>query len=268
VVDAALLRSIIPIERCLAVFLDYKMRKTTLAILFFVVMICANCTWRTLPVQAGSESSDKPEENTIILRLRDEFSFEEKLEEGRAAYERGDYATALKKWRPLAEAGNADAQTYLGVMYANGRGVPQDDKEAAKWFRLAAEQGLADAQNNLGVMYAKGQGVPQDYKETAKWYRKAAEQGNAIAQDALGDMYEKGQGVPQNKIVAYALYNLAAANDASNEVAKKATSHRNTLLDKMTPREIEVGQALSRELAKPGNFGKLIDSIKTFKGPT
>jgi hypothetical protein len=53
-----------PIERCLAVFLGIKMRKTTLAILFFVVMICANCTWRTLPVQAGKE-----------------------FEEGRAAYE-------------------------------------------------------------------------------------------------------------------------------------------------------------------------------------
>jgi hypothetical protein len=68
-------------------------------------------------------------------------------------------------------------------------------------------------------------------------------------------MYADGLGVPQNKIVAYALFNLAAAN--SNKVA---TSHRNTLLEKMTPREIEAGQALSRELAKPGNFGKALDA--------
>jgi TPR repeat protein len=90
---------------------------------------------------------------------------EKGFEEGMAAYTRGDYATALKKWRPLAEAGDATAQYNLGVMYAEGRGVPQDDEEAAKWFRLAAEQGNAGAQNNLGVMYANGHGVPRDYRE-------------------------------------------------------------------------------------------------------
>jgi hypothetical protein len=195
-------------------FRDCKMRKTTLAILFFVVMICANCTWRTLHVQAGKE-----------------------FEEGRAAYERGDYATAIKKLRPLAEAGNAEVQNNLGAMYAKGHGVPQDAKEAAKWYRKAAEQGVAKAQAALGGMYFRGLGVSQDYKEAIKWLRLAAEQGVAEAQAALGEMYEKGLGVPQNKIVAYALYNLAAANSS-----KVATSYRNTLLDKMTPREIEVGQ--------------------------
>ena len=57
------------------------------------------------------------------------------------AYNRGDYETALKKFLPLAEQGNASAQYNLGVMYANGRGVPQDYAEAMKWYRLAAEQG-------------------------------------------------------------------------------------------------------------------------------
>ncbi len=68
------------------------------------------------------------------------------LEEGAAAYQRGDYATALRLLRPLAEQGDAAAQNNLGVISANGRGVPQDDAEAAKWFRLAAEQGLVEAQ--------------------------------------------------------------------------------------------------------------------------
>ena len=63
-------------------------------------------------------------------------------------------------------------------MYANGKGVPQDYAEAAKWYRKAAEQGYADAQNNLGMMYVNGQGVPQDYAEAAKWTRKAADQGD------------------------------------------------------------------------------------------
>ena len=80
-------------------------------------------------------------------------------ENGLAAYQRGDYATALKFWRPLAEQGVAQAQNNLGLMYANGQGVPQDYAEAVKWFRLAAEQGDvytqhkgdADAQLQRGI---------------------------------------------------------------------------------------------------------------------
>ncbi len=67
------------------------------------------------------------------------------FEAGMEAYDRGDYATALKEWRPLAEQGDANAQFNLGSMYEYGEGVPQDDKEAARWFRLAAEQGYAKA---------------------------------------------------------------------------------------------------------------------------
>ena len=90
-----------------------------------------------------------------------------------AAYQRGDYATVIRELRPLAEQGNAEAQHYLGVMYGEGHGVPQDYAEAVGWWRKAAEQGMADAQHNLGVMYDNGQGVPQDYAEAVKWYRKA-----------------------------------------------------------------------------------------------
>ena len=68
------------------------------------------------------------------------------FDEGFAAYDRGDYATALREWKPLAEHGLAEAQHNLGVMYSKGQGVPQDDAEAVKWYRLAAEQGYARAQ--------------------------------------------------------------------------------------------------------------------------
>ena len=63
------------------------------------------------------------------------------LQKGRAAYLAGDYATALREWRPLAEAGDAWPQALLGGMYLLGEGVPQDDAEAVKWYRLTAEQG-------------------------------------------------------------------------------------------------------------------------------
>jgi TPR repeat protein len=70
-------------------------------------------------------------------------------------------------------------------MSLQGRGVEQDDAEAANWYRKAAEQGHITAQNNLGVMYERGLGVEQDYAEAASWYRKAAEQGNTDAIKAL-----------------------------------------------------------------------------------
>ncbi|KAL1003447.1 sel1 repeat family protein, partial [Haemophilus influenzae] len=89
-------------------------------------------------------------------------TLEQQFQQGLTAYEQSDYQTAFKLWLPLAEQGEADAQFSLGVMYAVGRGVKQDDFEAVKWYRKAAEQGDADAQVSLGVMYAVGRGVKQD----------------------------------------------------------------------------------------------------------
>ncbi len=90
-----------------------------------------------------------------------------------AADQRGDYATALRERRPLAEQGNAEAQFNLGNMYRKGLGVPQDYAEAVKWYRKAAEQGYAEAQFNLGSMYYHGYGVPQDYAQAHMWYKLA-----------------------------------------------------------------------------------------------
>ena len=103
--------------------------------------------------------------------------------EGVAAYNRGDFATAIREWRPLAEQGNAKAQHNLGIMYRNGRGVAQDYAEAVMSSRKAAEHGNAKAQYNLGVMYGKGLGVPQDYAKALQWLRRAAAQGHPKAKD-------------------------------------------------------------------------------------
>jgi TPR repeat protein len=92
---------------------------------------------------------------------------------GKAAYQRGDYATALGEWLPLAQRGDASAQYNLGVMHAEGRGVPRDDAAAVRWYRKAADQGDVDAQRSLGLMYATGRGVPRDDVEAWRWLRKA-----------------------------------------------------------------------------------------------
>ncbi len=97
------------------------------------------------------------------------------------AYNRGDFTEAYKQWLPLAEQGHAYAQNNLGLMYAQGEGVPQDYGEAVRWFRQAAEQGYADAQLNLGLMYDNGEGVPQDYVRAYAWLNLAAAQGHAQA---------------------------------------------------------------------------------------
>jgi TPR repeat protein len=76
--------------------------------------------------------------------------------------------------RARAEAGDAEAQNLLGVMYDYGEGVPQDYAVAARWHRLAADQGHAEAQYQLGGRYWRGQGVPQDYVQAHMWYSLAA----------------------------------------------------------------------------------------------
>ena len=101
--------------------------------------------------------------------------------EGFNAYNKGDYATALSEFRPLAEQGLPAAQYNLGVMYDKGQGVAQNYAEAVKWYRKAAEQGHAKAQSNLGVMYGKGQGVPQDHVFAHMWFNLSAAQGGEDA---------------------------------------------------------------------------------------
>ena len=101
----------------------------------------------------------------------------EDFDAGIEAGQRGDYAVALREFRPLATEGDAKAQFYLGYMYGKGQGVAQDYGEAAKWYRKAAEQGFAKAQLFLGFMYAEGQGVPQDYVPAHMWFNLAALQG-------------------------------------------------------------------------------------------
>ena len=130
----------------------------------------------------------------------------------------------------------------MGVVYADGRGVPEDDVEAVKWFRKAAEQGYAVAQTMLGLMYYRGDGVPKDDAEAVKWFRKAAEQGYAKAQYNLGLMYYRGDGVPKDEAEAVKWFNLAAATGS-----EKSAKSRDILAKRMTKEQIAEGQKLSRE---------------------
>jgi TPR repeat protein len=131
-------------------------------------------------------------------------------EDATAAYNRGDYATALRIRLEFAEQGDPAAQVLVGLMYARGHGVPRDDAQAVQWYRKAAEQDDAWGQTNLGYMYESGRGVAGDDAEAAKWYLKAAERGFAMAQDNLGCLYRDGRGVARDDSVAVSWFRKAA----------------------------------------------------------
>ena len=159
------------------------------------------------------------------------------FEESEAAYNRGDYTTALQGFRRLAEQGNAGAQYNLGVMYARGEGVPKGATEAAKWYCRAAEQGEAKAHAILGVMYSQGTSVPQDDTEAAKWYRRAAEQGHAGVQYLLAGMYYQGTDAPKDDAEAAGRQKNGTAQTAQvavgvTEIHSNAvliSNHKNTI---------------------------------------
>ncbi len=150
--------------------------------------------------------------------------------------------TVFEESKTKAEQGDATAQFNLGVCYAYGDGVSEDQVEAVKWYRKAAEQGIVDAQVNLGICYSDGDGVSQDQEEAVKWYRKAAEQGNTSAQFFLADSYETGKGVERNIVEAYAYYNLASVSE------KAIRRIRDSLEEEMSNEQIADAQRRTREL--------------------
>ena len=134
------------------------------------------------------------------------------LKEGQAAYERGDYRTAIKELRPLAQQGQTDSLFILGVMALEGKGVPKDLKRAAKAFARASVQGHAKAQFLFAALHYQGWGVPKSLEKAAFWARKSADQGEAEGQHLLGILYVKGEGVPRDYLQGEAWLTKAAAS--------------------------------------------------------
>jgi len=117
---------------------------------------------------------------------------------------------AIAGWRDAADQGLAMAQSNLGVVFREGHGVAQSDKEAFQWYRKAADQGFARAQCILGNMFDQGRGVAQSDTKAAQLYSKAAGQGDSDAQYRLGEMFEVGRGVAQSDEKAVQWYRKAA----------------------------------------------------------
>ena len=162
-------------------------------------------------------------------------------QDGRDAFDRGDYSTALKEFEILVKQNDPRGQYALAVMYDIGEGVLQSSKEAVKYYRLAAAQNFANAQNNLGVAYDRGEGVGTDYKEAMKWYLLAAERGNKDAPNNIGVLYMIGFGVPRSFAKAYTWFAIAGAGDS------EAISNKNFVKKRLTPEQLVESQRRADE---------------------
>ncbi len=127
---------------------------------------------------------------------------------GLAAFKNKDYQRAYKEWKAAADAGHAEAQFDLGVLYAQGLGVRRDLTEAAFWYRRSAEQGNAEAEFALGQMYSRGWGVPRDQADALRWLQMA----NSVESDGPPTEWAnvEGYGMPQDDQQAAYWYKLAA----------------------------------------------------------
>jgi len=160
----------------------------------------------------------------------------------------GEFAEAVKWYRKAAEAGEGDAMNNLGAMYANGKGVREDDVEAIRWFREAAKAGNSEAMKNLGGMYAEGQGVPADRTVAVQWYRKAAEAGHPVGMSSLAWHYECGRGgLPVDKKQALTWYEKAA--QAGNAYASEGVARLRADVAKQEREIAEEREARDRWLA-------------------
>ena len=168
--------------------------------------------------------------------------------------------------KPATDQGNATVQYQLGCMHLDGRGVAQDDKQAAALFKLAADQGYAMAQYQLGGMHLFGRGVAQDDKRAAALLKLAADQGFAMAQCRLGIMHLDGRGVAKDDKRAAVLLKLAA--DQGNALAQRLLMD---LLYVRTPvrppvEELKLGSLVLVEgLAKRPELNGEIGEIRTVR---
>jgi len=164
------------------------------------------------------------------------------LAKGKAAYKAQDYKAALKELKPLAEAGNAEAQLYYSRILGGGWGVSANVPLSLKWLHKAVAQGLAEAQYELGLYHHN----KDEWHKAAKMHRAAAEQNHCAAQHFLGKAYEEGQGAPQDYVLAYMWYNLAAAQTGP-WCDSLSRLYRDNMADKLFAPMILEAQKLSRE---------------------
>ena len=153
------------------------------------------------------------------------------------------FSDAKLWWEKAAEQGAAAAQFYLGKIYASGAGVEKDQLEAKKWWELSAAQDNVPSLFNLAMLYVNGEAVTGSYVEAGKYFEKAARLGNVQSQFNFGVLNAQGLGFPQSDENGYAWIKLAADKGHPN-----AMEFAQDLEGKMSPEQLVSARAKSDEL--------------------
>ena len=168
------------------------------------------------------------------------------VDDGLAAYGKGDYATAYRELASAAAGGAPVAQYNLARMYFTGEGVSRDSGEGLRWLRKAAMAGVGLAQYQLGARNEWGIDVAQDYDEAAQWYRLAADRGVPVAQFRLGLLYMNGLGVTRDVVAAHLWFNLAASRLPPGDPRTAVAELRESIAANMTAAEVAQAQMAAR----------------------
>jgi TPR repeat protein len=155
----------------------------------------------------------------------------------------------VKYLRPWVKKKKAWAQSMLGQMYRNGKGVTQSYEMAIRLSEQAAQQGDANAMSNLGVMHERGLGVEQSYEKAKEYYEQAAHLGYAHAQFSLGLMCERGTGVTQSYEKAKELYEPAVEQGYAKAMVDLACLYYN---GQGVEQSYEAAAALYEQAAQQG----------------
>jgi TPR repeat protein len=165
------------------------------------------------------------------------------LAAGKRAYEKGDYATALKELLPVADQGDPQALYLVGSMVFEGKGVRQDKRAGATLLQLAADAGWAEAELLVAMMYDKGDGVPKRTDNSLYWNRRAAEHGLPLAQWGMGVRSWTGEVGSKDHVQAYMWFSLCSASDnvfqGSLKIGEACAMSRNALAEEMTQGQID-----------------------------
>jgi cell division septation protein DedD len=156
------------------------------------------------------------------------------------AWAKGDFSRAIGEWRPLALAGDPDAQFNLGQAYKLGRGVPLDPALAESWFRKAALQGHQQGEDNYGLaLFQAGKKT-----DSLPWLEKSVARGEPRTQLVLGTMLFNGDSVSRDYPRAYALMTRASASGL------QSASQTLAQMDQyISPADREKGTALAQRYA-------------------
>jgi TPR repeat protein len=128
---------------------------------------------------------------------------------------------SMPELRKRAEAGDIEAQSRLGQLYAGSSELGYDEVESVKWLERAATAGHPEAQVSYASRYLYGRGVPNDMTQARVWYERAAEQGNDIGQFNTAIAYELGDGAPKDLATAYVWFTLAARTGTPDQAAQR-----------------------------------------------